>query len=64
MAIDNLPSELPVDASIDFGNQLIKHVINPLITKYNKNREILSNATITKNGKLTPKYLYLKHFIK
>ena len=64
MAIDNLPSELPVDASINFGNQLIKHVINPLITKYNKNREILSNATITKNGKLTPKYLYLKHFIK
>ena len=34
MAIDNLPSELPVDASIDFGNQLIKHVIIPLPTGF------------------------------
>ena len=63
MAIDNLPSELPVDASINFGKQLIKNVINPLLDKEDKNRENLNNATITKNGKLTPNYLYLKNFI-
>ena len=63
MAIDNLPSELPVDASINFGKQLIKNVINPLLNKEDKNRENLINATITKNGKLTPNYLYLKNFI-
>ena len=63
MAIDNLPSELPVDASINFGKQLIKNVINPLLNKEDKNRENLINATITKNGQLTPNYLYLKNFI-
>ena len=63
MAIDNLPSELPVDASINFGKQLIKNVINPLLNKEDKNRENLNNATITKKGKLMPNYLYLKNFI-
>jgi len=64
MAVDNLPSELPTDASIDFGNQLIDYVINPLLLKNNKNKERLNNATITKNGKLTKEYLYLQRFIE
>ena len=64
MAIDNLPSELPIDSSIDFGNQLIKYVIKPLLLKNHKNKKRISNATITKNGKLTKEYLYLKRFIE
>ena len=31
MAVDNLPCELPKDASEDFGNELIKHVIPAII---------------------------------
>ena len=31
MAVDNLPCELPKDASEDFGNELIKHVIPAFI---------------------------------
>ena len=64
MAIDNLPSELPIDSSIDFGNQLIKYVIKPLLLKNHKNKKRINNATITKNGKLTKEYLYLKRFIE
>ena len=30
MAVDNLPCELPKDASVDFGKMFIEHVIEPL----------------------------------
>ena len=60
MSIDNLPSELPRDSSKYFGEILIKKIL-PLFESDEMN--ILENATITKNGKLTEKYKYLTDYI-
>ena len=60
MAVDNLPSELPRDASVEFGDGIVKHVLPFLIEK--DDGRIL-NATITKEGRLLEKYNYLKNFI-
>ncbi|MBD79870.1 MAG: alanine dehydrogenase [Crocinitomicaceae bacterium] len=61
MAVDNLPCELPKDASRDFGNEFIKNVLPALFD--NDKDEILKNATICKNGRLTDKYLYLTDYV-
>lgn len=61
MAIDNLPTELPRDASEDFGNQLIKHFIPELLKA---NSDVLDRASITKEGDLTIEYIYLKDFVE
>ncbi|UJP66187.1 NAD(P)-dependent oxidoreductase [Mongoliitalea daihaiensis] len=61
MAIDNLPTELPRDASEDFGNQLIRHVIPELFKSPSK---VLDKASITKEGDLTIEYIYLKDFVE
>ena len=62
MAVDNLPCELPKDASLDFGNEFIKNVLPAL---FNKDKDgMLKNATIAENGYLTEKYLYLLNYIK
>jgi alanine dehydrogenase len=57
MAVDNLPCELPKDASIDFGNEFIKKIL-PEIINGDKNK-IIENATITEKGKLKEKYSYM-----
>ena len=59
MAVDNLPCELPKDASEDFGKNLIESVL-PLL---NFNSEILENATICKDGDLTDCFEYLRDYI-
>jgi len=61
MAIDNLPTELPRDASEEFGNQLINHFIPELVKKESK---ILDKATICKEGDLTIEFIYLEGFVK
>ena len=49
MAVDNLPGELPRDASADFGEALLEHVIPSLLEA---DREgIIERATIVKAGK-------------
>lgn len=60
MAIDNLPTELPRDASEDFGNQLIKHFIPELLKEES---QIIDRATVTKEGDLTIEFIYLSDFI-
>lgn len=61
MAIDNLPCELPKDASEDFGNELIKHVLPLMIGEDPK--EIIWHATeTTLDGHLTPHFAYLKEY--
>jgi saccharopine dehydrogenase (NAD+, L-lysine-forming) len=52
MAIDNLPCELPYDASAYFGQQLIEKVL-PLLVHQDPEK-VIERATITKDGKLTP----------
>jgi hypothetical protein len=62
MAVDNLPGELPRDASQDFGNQLMQNVLHVLFTK--SDNPMIRRATIIENGKLTPQYTYLEDYIK
>jgi len=60
-AVGNLPCELPVDSSIEFGEQLIRHVLPNLLIE--DKGDIIKNATIAENGKLTEKYSYLTDYV-
>ncbi len=60
MAVDNLPCELPRDASTFFGNELIINFFPNLI---NDKINMINGATITKNGKLNDGFEYLKDYI-
>ncbi|MCG8698590.1 MAG: hypothetical protein MI922_11090 [Bacteroidales bacterium] len=61
MAVNNLPCELPRDASIDFGNNLVEKILPYLVGEDNK--QIIERATIAKNGILTKKYQYLEEWV-
>lgn len=61
MAVDNLPCELPRDASNDFGHELLYNVLPNLIGE--DTDDIIKNATITENGKLTDKFAYLQNYV-
>ncbi len=60
-AVDNLPCELPKDASLDFGRNLIDKVFPSLFG--DDTDGIIERATITKNGKLTRRFSYLQGFV-
>jgi saccharopine dehydrogenase (NAD+, L-lysine-forming) len=60
MAIDNLPNELPRDASTSFGEQFIEHVLPELLKKESA---FLNQATIARDGDLTPKFEYLRSYV-
>ncbi len=61
-AVDNLPCELPRDASEDFGNELIKNVMPHF---FNGDAErILERASETDlQGKLTTPFSYLQDYV-
>ena len=61
MAVDNLPGELPRDASRDFGKDLIERVLPALLG--DDEDGVIERATIAKDGKLTPKYAYLQDYV-
>ena len=61
MSIDNLPCELPRDASEDFGNEFIKHVLPELLKEQSI---VLENATEARDGQLTPLYKYLEEYAR
>lgn len=60
MAVDNLPCELPRDASESFGNELLNNVLPELLGADEK--EVIKRATITNNGTLTERYKYLRDY--
>ncbi|MCC7301841.1 MAG: alanine dehydrogenase [Bacteroidia bacterium] len=60
MAVDNLPCELPRDASEGFGKELIEKVLPALTGKDEPG--LLARATICQNGKLTPRFEYLTDY--
>ena len=60
MAVDNLPCELPRDASNFFGNELLNTFFPNLI---NDNNNMINGATITKGGELNNGFEYLKDYI-
>jgi hypothetical protein len=62
MAVDNLPCELPKDASEGFGEMFLEHVIPAF---FNGDASgVLARAKITENGKLTPRFSYLQDYLE
>lgn len=59
MTVDNLPNELPRDASEYFGQHFEKYILGELLSG---NSEIIDRATICKDGKLTSYYEYLSDY--
>jgi alanine dehydrogenase len=60
MAVDNLPCELPRNASDDFGKDLSERVL-PHIFEADTDK-VIERATICKDGKLTPAFEYLSDY--
>lgn len=61
MAVDNLPCELPQDASEGFGEQFLQHVIPAF---FNGDKDgILQRSKITENGNLTERFSYLQNYV-
>ncbi|MBK7870367.1 MAG: alanine dehydrogenase [Saprospiraceae bacterium] len=60
MTIDNLPSELPRDASYAFGEKFIQDVLPELLTE---DSPVIKRATVTENGKLTDYFKYLQNYV-
>ena len=63
MAVDNLPCELPKDASEGFGDMFLDNVIPAF---FNGDKDgILQRARITtEEGKLTPRFAYLQEYVE
>jgi len=61
MAVDNLPCELPKDASEGFGDMFFEHVIPAFFN--NDNEGVLQRAKITESGKLTERFTYLQDYV-
>lgn len=62
MTIDNLPNELPRDASTSFGQQFIEHIW-PQVEAGAFEGDILLGATLANEGKLGPHFQYLTRFV-
>lgn len=62
MAVDNLPCELPKDASEGFGEMFMEHVIPAF---FNGDKDgILQRAKMTENGQLTERFKYLQSYVE
>ena len=62
MAVDNLPCELPKDASIGFGELFLQSVIPAF---FNNDKDgVLARAKMTSSKKLTDRYSYLQDFLE
>jgi len=61
MSVDNLPCELPKDASEGFGEMFMEHVVPAF---FNGDKDgILQRAKMTENGKLTKRFEYLQDYV-
>ncbi|WMI68062.1 NAD(P)-dependent oxidoreductase [Mangrovimonas sp. YM274] len=61
MAVDNLPCELPKDASEGFGSLFLEYVLPAF---FNADKDgILQRAKVTENGKLTERFTYLQDYV-
>ena len=60
MAVDTCPNALAMDTSEYFGSMLMKHVFEPLLK--GEHSEVIARSMILKEGKLTPRFEYLKGF--
>lgn len=62
MAVDNLPCELPKDASEDFGGELIKHIF-PALLESDPTDIIARASETTKEGELSEYFTYLEDYL-
>jgi saccharopine dehydrogenase (NAD+, L-lysine-forming) len=62
MAVTNLPTEMPRNASTEFGSLFLEHIA-PLLVNGDQD-DVLKRARITEEGKLTDQYDYLQDFVK
>lgn len=63
MAVDNLPCELPLDASQDFGNELINYILPALFQE--DPDQIIERASETNLlGTLNPAFEYLREYVE
>lgn len=62
MAVDNLPCELPLDASEDFGNELMRNVFPALFGK-DPDAIIERASETTMDGRLAKDFEYLKDYV-
>ncbi len=62
MAVDNLPCELPLDASEDFGRELLKEVF-PALVKEDSDKIIERGSQTTLSGELAPDFRYLVDYL-
>lgn len=60
MTIDNLPSELPRDASASFGNQFIEHILPEF---FKENSGVIERASVAVDGELGPHFAYLEDYV-
>ncbi len=61
MAVDNLPCELPRDASNSFGREMVDNVLPNLLGE--DPTGMIQRASITKGGELTEEFAYLKGYV-
>lgn len=62
MTIDNLPNELPRDASQAFGEQFMEHIFQELLEQ--KEGGIIERASVTENGDLGKHFEYLRDYVE
>ena len=63
MAVDNLPCELPKDASEDFGDELLKHIL-PALFGEDPDKIIERGSETNFSGELTNDFLYLTKYLE
>jgi alanine dehydrogenase len=61
MTIDNLPNELPRDASTAFGSMFIRRILPAF---FDAKSGVLERATIAEEGQLTSRYAYLRSYVE
>jgi len=61
MTVDNLPNELPRDASKAFGEMFVEHVLEEL---GKENSGLLERSMIASDGTLGPHFQYLDGYVK
>jgi len=59
MAVDNLPCELPADASRDFSSALFRFFVSPLM---NSPSSIPENSILLNQGRLHPNFQHLQEY--
>lgn len=62
MAIDNLPSELPRDASVFFGQQLLQNILPELLN--GPQSPVIQRAMIAEGGGLSEHFAYLRDYVE